>query len=566
MLTAYPVNPLVLDNWELKNIFDVEFSHQSGATPSRCEVIRREHEAFWSTGQWLPPNYVPPNPPVTTGERAQFSAFHGPRSQTYSCVLPGEVVRQCIVQISGGMLDPASLLGIGHLIVDEYQDLNPCDIEFVDAIIARGVPTFVAGDDDQSIYSFRFASPNGIQSFTTRHATASSHTLSDCFRCTSDIVVAADNLITNFPLPNRIPKALASLYANANPPEHGIVCRWQFQSGIAEAQAIAQSCRDLINGGMAPREILILLSDTRQLAPLLISQLQALNVQCESPRIAGFLDDPAGRMALALLRIVCNPDDYIAHRVLLGVRPGVGRGTCGQIANQVVVANLNYRDIFHVPLPGGVFGGRSLRALNSARALCTQIAQWQSTDTLAQRATDVGLLLNAVFGQLATNAWNNAIAHLPQGLTLEETRDYLWADTDEQQARVLEAAYQRLGLPLPQTGLLPPRVRIMTMHGAKGLNATVVFIPGLEESILPGNFRQAFPGLVLEAARLFYVSMTRARAACILSYATTRIVYGRFAQQVPSRFLAHAGGQFLPRATGLSGPEVQAVLTAIANL
>ena len=208
LLTAYPVSPLVLDKWELENIFDLEFSRYSGASPSRCEVIRREFEAFWSTGQWLPPNYIPPSPPVAPAERMQFSIFHGPRTQTYACVLPGEVVRQCVSQMSVGVLNPVDLLGIRHLLVDEYQDLNPCDIEFVDNLIARGVTTFVAGDDDQSIYSFRFASPQGIQSFTTRHPGASPHTLGDCFRCTSNVVATATSLIANFQLPNRIPNSL----------------------------------------------------------------------------------------------------------------------------------------------------------------------------------------------------------------------------------------------------------------------------------------------------------------------------------------------------------------------
>ncbi|HIE47441.1 TPA: ATP-dependent helicase [Candidatus Bipolaricaulota bacterium] len=82
----------------------------------------------------------------------------------------------------------------------------------------------------------------------------------------------------------------------------------------------------------------------------------------------------------------------------------------------------------------------------------------------------------------------------------------------------------------------------MTMHGAKGLSGQIVFIPGLEEEILPGPWRQPYPGLVLEAARLLYVSITRARAACILSHARTRIVNGRFSRQTASRFCPHLGG------------------------
>ena len=84
-------------------------------------------------------------------------------------------------------------------------------------------------------------------------------------------------------------------------------------------------------------------------------------------------------------------------------------------------------------------------------------------------------------------------------MTLQELRDYLFAESDQQQAAVLESVLTRIGEEIPEAGVLPPRVRIMTMHGAKGLSAQVVFIPGLEDQILPGPWRHPYPGLVLEA-------------------------------------------------------------------
>jgi superfamily I DNA/RNA helicase len=213
LLGAYPTVPLVLDQWELENIFDGEFGHVEGTGKQRREQIRAHHEAFWSTGQWDPPNYAPPNPPITEDERQRFQAFHGPRTQTYSCVLPGEIVRQCVAQMRAGVLDPVTLLGIRHLIVDEFQDLNPLDLEFVDLLAVRGAQVFVAGDDDQSVYSFRFASPAGIQDFPTRYPNVGQHSLSACFRCTPAVLSMAEAVILANPLPNRIPKNYISLWA-----------------------------------------------------------------------------------------------------------------------------------------------------------------------------------------------------------------------------------------------------------------------------------------------------------------------------------------------------------------
>ena len=574
-LLAYPADPLVMDDWELKNILDPEFSRASGYrpghtgtgyTPSRCRDIRRDYEAFCGTGQWLPPNFIPPDPPITQAERADYGRFHTSRTQTYSCVLPGEIVRQCVVHMEAGVLDPAGLLGIQHLIVDEYQDLNPSDLEFVDKLITSGVDTFVAGDDDQSIYSFRFASPQGIQSFTSRFPQTGDHELQHCFRCATEVLGTAQALMVAFSEPNRIPKQLTSLYSTSNPPEPGIVHRWQFPSATQEARAIADSCSALIERGIPPREIMVLVSNKLAQLSTLTQALEAAGIDFESPRADSFFDTRTGRFIHALLRVVCDGNDYVAHRQILGLRPGVGPGICNGIAQAVVANNLNFRDIFYHPLPAGVFSGRQPSALSHARDVCARVSDWHPTDTLSEHSAGISDIISGIFGQPAVQEWLVQIAHLPQDMTLEEVRDYLWADTDEQQASLLEAVYTRLNLPIPVEGLLPQKVRIMTMHGAKGLSARIVFIPGLMEEILPGDRRRPYPGLILEAARMLYVSITRARATCILSYAGTRIVYGQFSRQAPSRFAAHLAGSFEYRNTGLTIAEVDQILQSCQNL
>ncbi|GIL06877.1 MAG: DNA helicase [Betaproteobacteria bacterium] len=566
LLAAYPSEPQVMDAWELENVFDAEFGDASGIGKQRREKIRLEHEAFWSTGQWGPPNYVPPNPAITAAERAQFSAFHRPRTQCYACVLPGEIVRQCVTQMAAGTLNAVGLLNLEHLVVDEFQDLNPMDLEFVDLMVGQGARVFVAGDDDQSIYSFRFASPAGIQAFVAKYPSCGQHTLSACFRCTPTVLAAGQTLIGAHPQPNRIAKNHVSLYGSAAPPLTGFTRCWQFPSGVAEARAIAESCRALIAAGITPRDILVLLSNQQALLGGLDAEFQSAGVAYEPPRAEGFLDSRAGRWVLAASRIVCDADDYVAHRVLLGLRPGVGIGTCCAVTDAVIANNLNYQSIFYQPLPSGVFTGRAFTALNSARALCAQLQGWQASDTVGQHLAAIANNLTAIFSPADGQAWQAFGSALPAGMTLEELRDYLWADTDEQQSAILQGVMIRLNLPIPAAGVLPPRVRVMTMHGAKGLSAKVVFIPGLEEEILPGPWRQPYPGLVLEAARLLYVSITRARAACIMSYAQTRMVHGQFSKQTPSRFAVHLGGVFAARSSGLTTAEIAQITNEASHL
>lgn len=565
LLTAYPAEPLVLDTWELENIFDAEFGHLNRKGSTRCEEIRREYEAFWSTGIWGPPNYIPPSPPISTEERSQFQAFHEPRTQTYSCVLPGEIVRKCVSHMRVGTLDPVSILNLAHLIIDEYQDLNPIDLEFVDLMGSLGSNLFVAGDDDQSIYAFRYASPNGIQNFLTKYPEAGRHTLSDCFRCTPSVLSTGQSIIQRNPCPNRILKTHVSLYASSIPPVQGIVHRWKYPSGVAEARAVAESCRDLIQAGIPPHDILVLLSNQRVLTSALATAFRTAGVAFEPPRGESFLDSETGRLILALVRIICDRNDFIAHRIILGLMHGVGTGTCNRIAQSVIENNLNYRNVFYQVYPD-TFSGRARTALNRAQAICCRLATWLPSDSLAQRTVEISGIVTEALGAIYAQVWQDYTTSLPSGITLEELRDHLWTDSDEQQSAILQAVYTRLHQPVPAGGLLPPRVRVMTMHGAKGLSASVVFIPGLEEEILPGPWRQPFPGLVLEAARLLYVSVTRARAACILSYSRTRIVNGVFYGSAPSRFCPQLAGRFSDKTEGLSSAEVHDIARDFLNL
>jgi DNA helicase-2/ATP-dependent DNA helicase PcrA len=440
------------------------------------------------------------------------------------------------------------------------------DLEFVYAMIASGAKVLVAGDDDQSIYSFRFASPAGIQTFVTKYPNCAQHVLTDCFRSTPSVLAAAAALIGAHPQPQRISKTLVSLYQVAKPPVAGIVLRWTFPSGVAEARAIAESCRDVIAAGVAPRDILILLGSKPELLSKVLEELDAVAVPYEQPLAESFGDSDPGRFVLALMRIACDRDDYVAHRVLLGLLPGVGVGTCGAIADSVIQHSLNYRRLFYEPLPAAIFKGRPLKALNAVRAICAQILGWQETDDIGGRVAEVSGLLSANFSPAEAATWQTVAGALPTGMMLSELRDFLWADSEEQQGVVLRAVFTRLGLPIPASGILPSRIRVMTMHGAKGLSGKIVFIPGLEEEVLPGPWRRPYPGLVLEAARLLYVAMTRARAVCALSYARTRTVHGQFQNRVASRFAAHTGGAFAARTSGLTATEIGAVMSEISQL
>jgi DNA helicase-2/ATP-dependent DNA helicase PcrA len=373
-------------------------------------------------------------------------------------------------------------------------------------------------------------------------------------------------LINAYPLPRRIPKIVRSLYEHADPPLRGHVALRRFDDARVEARAIAETCRKLIEAGVPPGEQLVLISNRRALARVLTDAFDEAEVPYEGPSEELYKDTRAGRFALALLRIVCNPDDYVAHRTLMGLQRGVGERTCNRIAHRVVEDGLDYRDLFYGDPPGEAFSTREANAISGARRVLERVAGWSQEDLLHERVGDLSELVAELASQDERDIWLLEISPLPEGATLEETRDLLWAETAEQESDVILAAYARTDTEPPDFVLRPPGVRLMTMHVAKGLSAQIVFVPGLEEEIFPGDRRRSYPGLVLEAARLLYMSLTRARAGCIVSYSTHRVRFGQYTEHTPSRFAADLGGAFIRVSGALSDAEVESLAATCSDL
>jgi DNA helicase-2/ATP-dependent DNA helicase PcrA len=578
LLQGFPADPCILDDWEQREIFDAEFTSRVNMTAARAEKIRLAFDAQWQTLQSL---QLYAQPPISATEQQAFTSFHASIKRIYSCFLPGEVVRACVDQMRMGNIDPAQLPGIVHLIVDEYQDLNECDQEFVQRIANAGATLWVAGDDDQSIYAFRYAAPIGIRNFATNFPGSSSHVLQYCFRCAPSILDAALSLMSASP--NRLHKNLQSLYISSQPPVQGSFQVWRFAQGIEEARAIATSCQSLIATGLPPREILILLCNTRAQLSLLLQELQTAGVPFERPRGGWMLDSEVTRLVFSLLRIIKDPRDYMAHRTVLGLQHGVGANTCGGIAEKTLQANLNFHDLFYAPYPSNVFSSREDRAIQRTSAIVQQISGWNLSDTLQVRAPDITSLISSSFnaagthsGQLCLQEWQTLVSMLPPAMNLEELWGYLWSDTEAGQSAVLEAVATRLGLGMSQTTTQQDptqRIRILTMHGAKGLDGSIVFIPGLEEGIIPSRQALQAAGLYEEQRRLLYCSITRSRAACILSLVTRRTGQQAFTlassasvRLPPSPFLNDIGITPQPRTNSLTPTEVASIMLDYVSL
>jgi DNA helicase II / ATP-dependent DNA helicase PcrA len=576
----YPTDPSVLTNWETSVLFDDEFKFEyrqefaqkdNRAIKNRAPQIRRYYEALWSTGDSNPTGYDLPEIEITDKEKTSFRKFHRTFSGVYSTVLPGELITQCVERAESGLLDLVSLLEIQHFIVDEVQDLNYADNRFID-IVAHSQThpkVYVLGDDDQSIYAFRFAYPQGIQTFKSkeRHPNTRDYTLSECFRCTPNILTAATSLITVNSPTLRLPKDLVPHHRDIP----GVVRGLSFASEQKEANFIAQSCKELIESGVNPDDILVLISsrDT-QLKPI-VEAFKKEDVSAHFPSKKGlYYSNSWISFAYGLLRVACDKDltDYVAHRLVLGSLKGVGLGTCVKIKNNVANHNLNYLEIFYHPLPDKIFSTTERKSILRAAEIFEAICNWESKDTLSERSEAIAdLIVSACKDQTLRDEWIEFISSLPEETTLKDLRSLIGAQNREQVVHVWQGIQERLDNDPLENDFLKPCVQVMTMHNAKGLNAKVVFVPGLESEIIPGARRRGRQGLVHEAARLLYVSITRSSAACIMTFATSRQIGGKrdFGRQ-GTDFIRDLGVRFIQGSTILSRDDIEEIVDTVDQL
>jgi DNA helicase-2/ATP-dependent DNA helicase PcrA len=158
-------------------------------------------------------------------------------------------------------------------------------------------------------------------------------------------------------------------------------------------------------------------------------------------------------------------------------------------------------------------------------------------------------------------------------MTLKELLDFFGTDNDFDRRLMLDRINQRLGLAVAPAAPPPRRIRIMTMHGAKGLSGKIVFIPSVEQGIMPSSRSIQAAGLLIEQRRLFYVSVTRAMAACFITHSALHTGASAFRlRQRPqvrlprSQFLNEMQIPSVNRVGGLTAQEAATVMTAVNNL
>ena len=382
-----------------------------------------------------------------------------------------------------------------HVLVDEYQDLNRAEQELLD-LLAEAGHLIVIGDEDQSIYSFKLAHPEGISDFDQSHPGTHDEKLNECRRCPRLVVELASTLIANNE--GRVRRTLTS--RSANPEGEVFILQWP--SMEEEAQGIAEIVWSRIeNEGVEPGRVLVL-APRRQFGYAVRDALNAHGVFAHSFFHEQALDNVEAQHAFSLLTLLANPEDRVALRCWCGFggtslrHPAWGRlrAHCEMSGESpwCALVRLASSDL---AIP------HTRHLVNRFRELQLRLEELQNTKGQA--------LVRAVFPE--GEDWASPIRALAATIEGDEF------DAEELQEEL------RVRITQPELPTDVDYVRVMSLHKSKGLTADLVVVVGCVEGLIPtlakGTPAEQAKSLE-EQRRLFYVAITRTRQALIISSVT----------------------------------------------
>lgn len=478
----------VADDWEERYVVREDLARILRTNVTDVKKRLAALAAAWETEPGVHPRVDPPLVGALQEDKGR-----------YQYVLRSELVFDLYAEMGS---DPNMLAGsYSYVVVDEYQDLNKCDVAVIDELGRRGAQLFVAGDDDQSIYEqLRHAHPQSIRDFGGNHAGSADLKLRTCVRCDSGIIELAKEIIAAEPA--RAAKDLDPR-ADAGP---GLVEILSFPNQFAEAQGIAELARKFVAAGVPYEQIMVLLRSDHQgqMSEVIYDAFNTVVV----PSVVRTAEKSAlatkpGRTLLAYLRLQLDVGDDLAWRTIIDCsNNGIGVKTITAIESVGDAA-------------GTTFAG-AVAAIAAAPDL---IDRGRLVKTEVDAATNLIATVAATAPVDVEETILSFHAALPSTAELDAARDEL-VGLARSYASVADLAEFLTAIALKkeeEQALVAETVNIMTMHKAKGLDACVVFLPAAEE----GFYVRETAGRN-EARRLFYVSVTRAKHALFITHAVSR--------------------------------------------
>jgi DNA helicase-2/ATP-dependent DNA helicase PcrA len=417
-----------------------------------------------------------------------------------------------------------------HVLVDEFQDTNLAQYDLLSHLSSHHHAMFVVGDEDQSIYRWRGADYRNVLRFQSDYPQSVKLLLEENYRSTQTVLDTAQAVINENKA--RTPKNLFSKRGSGTQ-----VVLYDAVDDHAEAAYVVESIIDRIAGGEKGGEIAVMYRTNAQ-SRLLEEACLRSGLPYRLVGAQRFYGRREVKDLIALLRLVHNPYDMVSMERVINVPPrGIGSKTLIDLTIQAQDLNILPADVLlSIGTKGQKspywepFSARCASALSNFGALLANWREFGQSHPLPE-----------LFDRLLKDT--NYKNFLEDGTEFGEDR---WDNilelrqlTYEYEERGITGFLENVALISDQDTLpdAPEAPTLLTLHAAKGLEFSTVFIIGLDEGLLPHSRSLEDPEEMAEERRLFYVGITRAKNYLVLVRAGQRSSYGRFDYTQQSRFL-----------------------------
>ncbi len=429
-----------------------------------------------------------------------------------------------------------------YVSIDEYQDTNHAQFVLADLLAGGFGNLMVVGDDDQSIYKFRGATIDNILNFDKQWRDAKIVKLEQNYRSTQNILNAANSIIRhNF---GRRSKALWSENGEG---EKVQVCRVENQ--IEEARFIINKIAELKIREKRKYSDFAVLYRFNAFSSSLEDAFRRCNVPCRLIGAVRFVERKEVKDVLAYLNVIHNPDDNLRlKRIINEPKRKIGESTVAAVEDLAEINGVSMFNILENAFDHPALAKSAVK-LREFAALIRSFRHKAEKSSIADLIEDV----------LDRSGYRDML--IAGGEEEKERLQYVGELVSRAVEHEAETENATLSTFLEEYALVSDvdaydekndAVVLMTIHSAKGLEFPVVFLPGWEENVFPGDKAAISDEELEEERRLAYVAITRAKERLFCTYAHTRVLYGRTNYGRPSRFLDEIPEEY----TVVSPPKV----------
>ena len=431
-----------------------------------------------------------------------------------------------------------------YVLVDEYQDTNYVQGYIVWQLTQARKAICVVGDDAQSIYSFRGANIGNILGFTQRYEGAKIFKLEQNYRSTKMIVNAANTLIAN----NReqIKKSVFSDRGEGEP-----LLLYTAHSDYEEGEIVANKINELRNREGLKYSDFAILYRTNAQSRIFEEAFRKRSLPYKIYGGLSFYQRKEIKDIIAYFRLICNyADEEAFKRVINFPARGIGDKTLQKVKDAAVQYGVSFWGVVSDPVRVGLSVTKgTLSKLQAFVALIERFSGYAAE----KNALDVARLVLQESGVLKELGSDNSVEGKSRQENVQELMSGIadFVDMRREEGNINDKLVDFLA-EVSLVSDLDARdddggnhIALMTIHSAKGLEFSTVFIVGLEEDLFPNQCAKSSLREMEEERRLFYVAITRAKDHCILSAAQSRYKYGQFNYCSPSCFIKELDSRFV---------------------